>query len=44
MIVGGWMFVIAAYALTFGALVALIVRVALSARRWSREAEKLDKP
>lgn len=44
MIEGGWAFVAAAYVLTFGALAALVLAIALSARRWANEAKKLDKP
>lgn len=41
---GGWAFVLAAYALTFAALTVLVLATAWRARRWAREAEKLDKP
>lgn len=44
MIEGGWAFVIAAYALTFGALAVLVLAIAINARRWANEAKKLDRP
>ena len=42
MIEGGWPFVWIAYSITFGALIPLVVIVALRLRHWAREAKKLD--
>lgn len=43
MIAGGWPFIYAAYALTVVSLGGLALVVLLRARRWSREARKLEK-
>ncbi len=43
MIASGWSFIYAAYAVTVALLGGLAVIVLLRARRWSREARKLDK-
>lgn len=42
MIEGGWTFVIAAYVLTLCAIIGLVLSIGLSARRWAKEAKKLD--
>lgn len=44
MIEGGWPFVLTAYAVAGVALIALVVLALLSARRWAREAQRLDRP
>ncbi|MBS0385362.1 MAG: heme exporter protein CcmD [Proteobacteria bacterium] len=42
MIAGGWNFVIAAYAVTFGGLAILALVVAIRARQWANRARSLD--
>lgn len=44
MIEGGWPFVVAAYAVAAFALTVLVSAILFGARRWSREARKLDNP
>lgn len=44
MIDGGWPYVLAAYAVAGAALFVLAAIVLASARRWSREAKKLERP
>lgn len=42
MIEGGWFYVYGAYGVTLAALLALVVVVALRARRWAKAARELD--
>lgn len=44
MIEGGWSFIWAAYALTLGALAALMVAVIARLAHWARRARDLTKP
>lgn len=43
MIEGGWPYVLASYAVASVALIALVIAVLVSARRWAREAKKQER-
>ena len=39
---GGWDYVVPAYAIALAALAALVIAVALNARRWAKRAKALE--